>query len=932
MIFDYNLYIFDLDGTIIDSEYSHYEAYNLQLTTKLTFEEYEMIFHDDKRKDKFITENNICKIKKESDFVIIYKNNAKLIEGFFVFFEELLENGKDIIIVTNSSEKRMSFILENHPFLNNVNKIITKNSMTKCKPNPECYINAINNSKYNINDIIIFEDSYTGYKSLEHIDVEKVFICKNMYYYYDKIPSQKYDNYIDIDKKFKPIYNIKLNKTFLKYNNNYINSLSNNMNNLFKIHTLFKCLLERALTECDSERLESVNDSRMILNRNQKTFFFVGVGKSNIIAQKCSSTWRSLGINTHALNCEDIWHGGFGTIKNDSIIIYLSNSGNTVEIINIANHLKNHFSITQIALTCNSKNTINKYVDYTFNLIDNLEENGIIKKAPSISSFIFMTFLDTLGIIMTDYYLTSNIFTLYHPGGTLGKSNKLDYVIISCCGKGTRLKPLTEHIPKSLVNIGNDNILTKQIKYWMKYTDNFIIISEKKYNDIINFYFKMYSVQFSIKNVEINNNEENAYTLQQGTNINDIINKRVIITWCDIILTDEIDLNKLNNNLIFTYGNESRYYCEKNAIYKKEEGNVIGCFYINKMTLIVNNNNKNDICDVFIENFGEFDTYQLNNLIDVGDMDKLDNYFISNNINYKTRYFNKIEDFESDKLIKSSTNRIGKDIIEREIKYYKYISKFELNFPKIFANGEDFFIMEKKYEYFNVNKLLLNDDILKIIFIKLNIIHNCKIKIVDKITYESDIKNEFYDKILSRLNEVTSLINFIKPEKVNDIFINQHNIQDIVYDLYVKINDKLNGKYTYHLIHGDCQFSNTLYNFKNNDICFIDPRGYFGKTLFFGIKEYDYSKVLYALSGYDAFNNEDKYYFTYENNNLNTNINSNDLLKFKHIFEENNIDFELCLYMMAIHWLGLASYNRNNINKCVAAYYQGIFLYDMYCK
>jgi len=350
------------------------------------------------------------------------------------------------------------------------------------------------------------------------------------------------------------------------------------------------------------------------------------------------------------------------------------------------------------------------------------------------------------------------------------------------------------------------------------------------------------------------------------------------------------------------------------------------------MRHVVSNNNKNDICDVFAENFGEFNTYQLSNLIDVGDMNKLDSYFTSNNVSYKTRYFNKIEEFEDDKLKKSATDQYGKEIIKREIKYYKYTAKFGLDFPKIFTFGEDFFIMEKKRDYVNVNKLLLTNDILRLIFIKLNTIHICKTQIIDKITYDSDIKNEFNDKIIARLNEVAPLINFIQPEKVNGVFINQHNIRDVIYNLYVKINDKLKGKYEYHLIHGDCQFSNTLYNLQKNDICFIDPRGYFGKTLFFGIKEYDYSKVLYALSGYDTFNNDDKYYFTYENNNLNTNVNCEYLLKFKHIFEEHNIDFELCLYMMTIHWLGLASYNRNNINKCIASYYQGVFLYDMYCK
>ena len=64
MIYDYKLYIFDLDGTIIDSEYSHYEAYNLQLINKISFSEYEKIFHDEHKKKSFLIKNKISTITK----------------------------------------------------------------------------------------------------------------------------------------------------------------------------------------------------------------------------------------------------------------------------------------------------------------------------------------------------------------------------------------------------------------------------------------------------------------------------------------------------------------------------------------------------------------------------------------------------------------------------------------------------------------------------------------------------------------------------------------------------------------------------------------------------------------------------------------------------------------------------------------------------
>ena len=110
---------------------------------------------------------------------------------------------------------------------------------------------------------------------------------------------------------------------------------------------------------------------------------------------------------------------------------------------------------------------------------------------PSISSVIFLMFFDLLGIkISEENNITKTKFKMYHPGGDLGKlsNKKLDFVVISCCGKGTRLYPITKDIPKFLINIENRNFLKMMIDYWKEYTDNFIIINDKKYNNIIHFY------------------------------------------------------------------------------------------------------------------------------------------------------------------------------------------------------------------------------------------------------------------------------------------------------------------------------------------------------------------------------------------------------------------------------------------------------------
>ena len=180
---NYDIFIFDLDGTIIDSEIIHYEAYNNQLNNKLSYKSYCDIFHTDKKED-FLKENNIDIIKKEKDFKELYKLNPKLIDGFENFFNLLINNGKITCIVTNSNKERCEFIKTLHPILNYIDLWITKDDVIKIKPNPEGYIKAIQKlgNDNELEKIIIFEDSYMGLESIKNIPyVSKVFINTNNY-------------------------------------------------------------------------------------------------------------------------------------------------------------------------------------------------------------------------------------------------------------------------------------------------------------------------------------------------------------------------------------------------------------------------------------------------------------------------------------------------------------------------------------------------------------------------------------------------------------------------------------------------------------------------------------------------------------------------------------------------------------------------------
>ena len=90
-----------------------------------------------------------------------------------------------------------------------------------------------------------------------------------------------------------------------------------------------------------------------------------------------------------------------------------------------------------------------------------------------------------------------------------------------------------------------------------------------------------------------------------------------------------------------------------------------------------------DLCDCYKTNFGDFETFEIQELIDIGDMDKLIIYITTKGDKYITRYFNTIREIDCDRLQKKSTCEYGNTIIEKESYFYKYHKNFKYK-PKIY--------------------------------------------------------------------------------------------------------------------------------------------------------------------------------------------------------------------------------------------------------
>jgi hypothetical protein len=472
-----------------------------------------------------------------------------------------------------------------------------------------------------------------------------------------------------------------------------------------------------------------------------------------------------------------------------------------------------------------------------------------------------------------------------------------------------------------LVNINNDNLLTKIITYWNDYTDNFVIVINSEYTKMVDYYMKLLKVNFKIVEVDIGK-EENSYTIKKSIGT-EYYNKNILMTWCDIYPNEKIKKSIFGDkNIIFTFGNECRYKAINNKLYKEKDGNVIGIYYFYKYKPLIIQQDNMDLCDCYLDNYDNFETYNLLDLIDIGDMTKYMNIY-NEHKDYKTRAFNVIKE-ENNKLIKKAINEQGRKIIEKEMKWYKVNDIY--NFvPKIHEYNENSFVMEKLegYEplFTKFGKMIIEEknEILDKILENLEKLHINE-RVIE--TTQLDLDYEFRDKITERYIDIHELLKCFEIKYINGLKI-EISLTKMLDELNHNIFEYFKGKIKYSIIHGDCQFSNIL--FKDSEIKFIDPRGYFGNTLIYGLKEYDYSKIVYALTGYDEFNNNLNY-LNIKDENISIDVNI-DLESIKYISEKKNIPLKILLDMAIIHWLGLAQYNKNNITKCINSYYTGIYLF-----
>jgi arabinose-5-phosphate isomerase len=146
----------------------------------------------------------------------------------------------------------------------------------------------------------------------------------------------------------------------------------------------------------------------------------LGVGKSGIIAQKIAATMTSVGTAAIYLHPSDALHGGIGIVQQDDVVIVLSNSGETDEIVAIMPYLKNR-RVAIVAIVGNLNSTVAKGSDSMLDAsVD--QEACPLNLAPTASTTVALAIGDALAMaLMKAKNVTSDKFAINHPAGRLGK-------------------------------------------------------------------------------------------------------------------------------------------------------------------------------------------------------------------------------------------------------------------------------------------------------------------------------------------------------------------------------------------------------------------------------------------------------------------------------------------------------------------------------
>ncbi len=145
-----------------------------------------------------------------------------------------------------------------------------------------------------------------------------------------------------------------------------------------------------------------------------------GMGKAGLVGQKISATLSSTGTPSHFLHPAEAYHGDLGRVTKKDVLVALSNSGETDELIRLIPRIR-EIGAPIISITATAASALGKNSDVVIE-IGRIEEACPLGLAPSASTTAILAIGDALALcVQKERGFDKEQYAFYHPGGELGR-------------------------------------------------------------------------------------------------------------------------------------------------------------------------------------------------------------------------------------------------------------------------------------------------------------------------------------------------------------------------------------------------------------------------------------------------------------------------------------------------------------------------------
>ena len=157
-----------------------------------------------------------------------------------------------------------------------------------------------------------------------------------------------------------------------------------------------------------------------VMEQAQGRVVVTGMGKSGHVGRKIAATLASTGCPAFFVHPGEASHGDLGMVTPGDVVLALSNSGETVELVDIITYSR-RFGIPLICMTRRSESLLASQSDVAL-ILPQLDEAGSMGLAPTTSTTMMLALGDALAVTLLELRnFTASDFKVFHPGGQLGR-------------------------------------------------------------------------------------------------------------------------------------------------------------------------------------------------------------------------------------------------------------------------------------------------------------------------------------------------------------------------------------------------------------------------------------------------------------------------------------------------------------------------------